>query len=153
MKKSQSNSIILKVSKLKTTAKLPVRSSKFATGFDLYSCDTVTMNLDYIEYSTGIAVEIPVGFTGLLFPRSSISEKSLMLKNSVGVIDPDYRGEIKFRFLATKEILHDEKRYKVGEKIGQLVILKVPEIEIKEVYYNELSKTERGEGGFGSTGK
>lgn len=103
---------------------------------------------EYYEYSTGLSIEIPIGYVGLIFPRSSISKTSLILTNSVGVIDSGYRGEIKFRFKVVDNlgIIYDK-----GDKIGQLIILPFPEIIFKEV--EELSITERGEGGFGSTGK
>lgn len=97
-------------------------------------------------YSTNLGVEIPEGYVGLIFPRSSISKKDLMLANSVGVIDSGYRGEIKFMFrVFTWDI------YRVGDKIGQLIILPYPKIEVVASTKDEVSKTERGEGGFGST--
>lgn len=104
-------------------------------------------DLRYIEVGTGIAVEIPSGYVGLIFPRSSITNKDLMLGNSVGVIDSDYRGEIKFRFKRTKVLSTEE--YKIGEKIGQMIIIPIPIIEMEEV--KDLSDTKRGSGGYGST--
>ena len=105
-----------------------------------------SQDLKYIEYGTGLAVEVPENHVALIFPRSSISETDLTLTNSVGVIDSGYRGEIKFRFRATK----NEMQYQVGERVGQMLIIPYPTIELEEV--KELSKTERGTGGFGSTG-
>jgi dUTP pyrophosphatase len=99
-----------------------------------------------MEYGTGLAVEIPEGHVGLLFPRSSISNSGLILTNSVGVIDSGYRGEIKFRF----KHIPDTAYYKPGDRIGQLIVMPYPEIDFQEV--EELSSTERGEGGFGSSG-
>lgn len=104
----------------------------------------------YVEYGTDIAVEIPPGFVGLIFPRSSISSNTtLVLSNSVGVIDSDYRGEIKFRF---KNIFFGAgKKYSVGDRIGQIIVVPFPKIDIEIV--DELSDTSRGTGSYGSTGK
>jgi dUTP pyrophosphatase len=107
-------------------------------------------------YKTGLAVEIPEGFMGLLFPRSSNAKKSLMLTNSVGVIDSGYRGEIMFKykpnyqyFLQSEEI-KNEQIYLKGERVGQLIIMPYPEVEWEVV--DELSDSDRGAGGYGSTG-
>ena len=101
----------------------------------------------YQEYETGLALEIPEGYVGYIFPRSSISNKELILANCVGVIDSGYRGEIRFRFKVTGA--NQPSIYKKGDKIGQLIIMPIPGIELIEV--DELSDSERGEGGFGST--
>ncbi|HCT51187.1 MAG TPA: dUTP diphosphatase [Balneola sp.] len=101
---------------------------------------------DYIEYGTGLAIEIPDGHVGLLFPRSSISKMALTLANSVGVIDSNYRGEVKLRF---KDAFKG-RNYNIGDRVGQILILPYPKIELTEV--DELSNTTRGSGGFGSTG-
>ena len=118
----------------------------------------------YIEYETGLAAEIPDGFVGLLFQRSSVSKTALSLANAVGVIDSGYRGPICFRFKVDSGAVQeaDQKnvaegkfakygpaKYKKGDKIGQLVILPYPTIEPE--FTEELSETERGSGGFGST--
>lgn len=99
----------------------------------------------FIEYGTNLAVEIPEGYVALIFPRSSISNTGLILANSVAVIDSGYRGEIKCRFKWIK----DTTMYEIGERIAQMIIIPYPQIEFNVV--NELSTTERGEGGFGST--
>lgn len=99
----------------------------------------------YTEYDTGIAVAIPPGHVGLLFPRSSITNTKHMLRNSVGVIDSGYRGTMKFRFTEDRR-----SEYKVGDRIGQLLIMPYPTCEFVE---GELSTTERGRGGYGSSGK
>jgi dUTP pyrophosphatase len=101
----------------------------------------------YIEYGTGLQLEIPYGYVGLIYPRSSISNTGLILSNGVGVIDSGYRGEIKVRF----KYIKDTKTYSVGEKIAQLIIIPYPKIEFEKV--DELSETDRGDNGFGSTGK
>ena len=100
----------------------------------------------YIEYDTGLAFEFPEDHTMLVFPRSSISNQGLILSNSVGVVDEGYRSSIKFRFKWIK----GGSKYNVGDRIGQFMIIPRPKIELEEV--EELSKTNRGSGGFGSTG-
>ncbi len=112
------------------------------------------MNFDgtQITYGTGLAIEIPEGFVGLVFPRSSIRKTDLSLSNSVGIIDSGYRGEIQATFnqksLSSKS---GSFLYGVGDRICQIMIIPHPTIEFQEV--EELTNTERGEGGFGSTGK
>jgi dUTP pyrophosphatase len=158
--------VLLKFKKLNDDAKDPIRSSTTAAGYDLF-CTEVKSGPNYIEYSTGLAFEIPLGYVGLLFPRSSVSNKDLMLANAVGVIDSDYRGPVsaRFKIVPNKGISLDENNkaakfnqngyaddiYAVGDKCVQLVVLQVPEIELKQV--EELSDTQRGAGGYGSTGK
>lgn len=103
-------------------------------------------------YGTNRAFEIPQGYVGLLFPRSSNANKDLLLSNSVGVLDSSYRGEVMIKY---KPSLNAEYRiieeYNIGDRIGQLIIIPYPQIEFEEV--EELSETERGSGGYGSTGK
>ena len=98
-------------------------------------------------FGTNRAFEIPKGYVGLLSPRSSNAKKDLLLSNSVGVLDSGYRGEVLFKF---KRTLRDANMYEIGDRIGQLIIMPYPQIEFEEV--EELSKTERGSGGYGSTG-
>jgi dUTP pyrophosphatase len=102
-----------------------------------------------IVYGTGLAVEIPEGMVGLVFPRSSVRNYDLVLSNAVGVIDSGYRGEIMATF-NLKNPWSPDDIYKVGDRIAQLVIMPIPLIKYKQV--DELSETERGNGGFGSTG-
>ena len=112
----------------------------------------------YVEYKTGLASEIPEGFVGLLFPRSSISKSSFILANSVGVIDSSFRGEICLRFKVDAGVLGQANsvvdgspaQYNKGDRIGQLIIVPYPTIEPE--FAEELSDTTRGTGGFGSTG-
>lgn len=112
----------------------------------------------YVEYDTGLAVEIPDNHVGLIFPRSSLSKTVLLLSNHVGVIDSGFRGEIKFRFkvdaniLAYRNVNKDNAAvYKKGDRIGQLVIVPYPLVEPE--FADELSDSERGDNGFGSTGQ
>lgn len=136
--------------KLDPKAIIPSYSKPGDAGMDLTAITKSHMDnprFGYVEYGTGLAVEIPEGYVGLLFPRSSVSTTGLILANSVGVIDSGYRGEIKFRYKWIK----DTADYNVGDRIGQLIILPYPTIEPEEV--QELNSSERGEGGFGSSGK
>ena len=139
------NSLKVRFKKLYKDAVPPSYAKNGDAGLDL-TATHMTWEENFIEYGTGIAVEIPEGYVGLVFPRSSVSKKEdFYLKNSVGVIDSGYRGEIKLRFNKS------ESHYQAAEKIGQLIIIPYPTIYLEEV--EELSSTERGEGGFGSTGQ
>ena len=136
------------IKKLDPNAVIPKRMSAGAAGMDIVAA-WVKYTDSYIEYGTGLAIQTPVGYGTFLLPRSSISNKTLSLCNSVGLSDPDYLGEIRFRF---KRTLGDgEPDYQVGERIGQLVVLPIPEIEFVEVEEFGIT-TERGQNGFGSTG-
>ncbi len=104
----------------------------------------------YYEYSTGISMSIPEGFVGLIFPRSSISNKELLLTNHVGVIDSGYHGEIKFRFKLIGDKDYIKNVYGKGDRIGQIMILPYPKVTFVEV--DELGESERNTGGFGSSG-
>jgi len=142
----------LKIKKVHEKAKLPKYESAGAACFDLTAATKefkAHKMGPMFEYDTGLAFEIPEGHVGLIFPRSSITSKTtLSLGNCVGVIDSDYRGTVKFQFRRTNPAFHQD--YQVGERIGQMMILPVEQVEIEEV--ETLSETERGTGGFGSTG-
>ena len=138
----------VKIKKLHENAVIPKYAKPGDAGMDLTSVE-MTQNEKYIEHKTGLIFEIPEGYVGLLFPRSSITNKGLILKNSVGVLDSGFRGEVCFRF-EDLEVPYKEE-YSVGERIGQIIILPYPQIEFEEV--EELSETERGTGGYGSSGK
>lgn len=135
----------IKIKKLTKEAVIPKYQNHGDAGMDVHSVSK-TETEKYIEYGTGLALEIPEGYVCLIFPRSSVSKKDLMLANSVGVLDSGYRGELKLRFQK-----FGEDNYEVGERIGQILIIPHPKIEIEEVL--ELSETIRGDGGFGSSGK
>ena len=142
----EENMNVLKFKKLVESAKVPNKATSGSNGFDL----TATSKEWHDEfqayvYGTGIAVEIPKGYVGLLFPRSSVRKYALAMANCVGVIDSDYRGEIMATFRPTNP--YQGKVYNVGDKCCQLVIVPAPEFEIKEV--DELSDTERGTKGHG----
>lgn len=137
--------MILKVKKLHIDAKLPHYANHGDAGMDIYAT-TKEVKEKFIEYGTGLAFEISNDHVMFIYPRSSLSNKDLIMANHVGVLDSGYRGELKLRF---RKIGDDV--YEVGEKIGQIIVVPFPKIEFEEV--NELSETNRGEGGFGSTGK
>ena len=143
-----SNQVNIKL--LNDAAKMPERAYEDAAAWDLYATSrTIVENNDYgyIEYGTGIAVEIPSGYVGKIFPRSSISKTGLILANHVGLIDPDYRGEIIFRFKWVPGTAY----YEVGDKIGQFRLEQTTPVFWVKV--DELSETVRGDGAFGSSGK
>ena len=146
--------INVKFAKLHPDAQIPQFAKQGDAGMDLtvVSVEKVTCSVkgDYYDYKFGIACEIPTGFAGLLFPRSSTSRTDLLLSNSVGVIDSGYRGEIGARF---KRTASSPRIFGAGERAVQMVILKLPEVNVVEVTKEELSKTERGTGAFGSSGK
>lgn len=137
----------LKIKKLSESAVLPSYASDGDAGMDLVAVSVDKSNNKYWEYNIGLALEIPRGFVGLLFPRSSISKTSHAFRNSVGVIDSGYRGEVKIRM----SMDHSNSQYKEGDRVAQLVIVALPWVEVEEV--KELSSSQRDQGGFGSTGK
>lgn len=157
----------------------PAYASDGDVGLDLIATSyKYSDKYHYHEYGTGIAIEIPLGYGGFLFPRSSVSKTDLSLANCVGVVDPGYRGEIKLRFkdsysiedvefnadvrMANEWPEDDEMHvdittdystteYEVGDKIAQLIIMPCPRIKL--IKKDKLSKTIRGDKGFGSTGR
>lgn len=142
----------VKIKKLSPNAVIPTYAKSGDAGMDMVATKIISDTLDSITYGTDIAVEIPDGFVGLVFPRSSIRKTNLQLSNSVGVIDSGYRGEIQATFKKIQGVSNEVlENYKVGDRICQIMIIPHPLVEFEEV--EELSNTERGEGGFGSTGK
>lgn len=138
----------IRVKKLHPEAVIPVYAKQGDAGLDLTAIsEEWNEDNSMVTYGTGLAIEIPEGYVGLLFPRSSVYKTSLNLSNSVGVIDSGYRGEIMFKY----RYLEEGMVYDVKDRVGQLLILPYPSIELEEA--EELSSTERGEGGYGSTGK
>ena len=133
--------------KLHSEARAPFRAVEGAAGWDLFATRERLHSGsggEYTEYGTGLAVEIPPGYVGLLFARSSVTKTNSYLGNGVGVLDEGYVGEILFRYKGSAY------PYNVGERVGQLVIVPCPEIEFEEA--NELGYSVRGTGGFGSSG-
>lgn len=138
----------LQVVKLDNNAVVPKYANPGDAGLDLTATTKeVDDNRKVITYGTGLAFAIPRGHVGLLFPRSSVYKQDLRLANCVGVIDSGYRGEVmlKFDIKENPSIIYD-----VGERVGQMVIMPLSMLEVEEVA--QLGTTERGEGGFGSTG-
>ena len=156
----------VKIKKLIPEAVIPSYAKYGDAGMDL-TATSVQEGENFIQYGTGLSIEIPEEYVGLIFPRSSISKTKLVQANSVGIIDSGYRGELLVRFkrvfgdyrlrfegqitICEHDRLDDKFYFKVGERIAQLMILPYHTIELEEV--NELSSTERGEGGFGHTGE
>lgn len=144
------NNMKVNFKKLHPNAEIPTYATAGAAGMDIKAVSKEIDKYGNVSYNTGLAIQLPEGFVGLLFPRSSISKHPLNLCNSVGVLDSDYTGEIKFKF----NLLNAEGKepiYNPGDRIGQIIILPYPKIELIEV--EELVQTERGEGGFGHTGQ
>jgi dUTP pyrophosphatase len=147
----QSLKIPVRFKKLHNLATTPRYSKDGDAGMDLTITSIVNETKTDVTYGFGIAVEIPKGYVGLLFPRSSVRKYDLSLTNSVGVIDSGYRGEIQATFKKTNWLkgLESEK-YNIGDRGAQIIILPYPQIEFIET--DDLSETERGVGGFGSSG-
>jgi dUTP pyrophosphatase len=144
--------MIVNIKKIHPEAVIPSYAKSGDAGMDLVATSIISETPSQITYGLGIALEIPEGFVGLVFPRSSIRKTRLQLSNSVGVIDSGYRGELQATFNKITTTIENQKNdYKVGDRVCQITIIPYPPIEFNEV--NELSNTERGEGGFGSTGK
>jgi dUTP pyrophosphatase len=137
------------IKKFDPTAIIPTYSKEGDAGMDLTITSIIDETPHDITYGFGIGFEVPKGFVGLVFPRSSIRKMDLLLTNSVGVIDSGYRGEIQATFKKTES--GNKNYYKVGERAAQIMIVPYPNIQFIEV--DELNTTERGVGGFGSTGK
>ncbi|HMQ11333.1 MAG TPA: dUTP diphosphatase [Oligoflexia bacterium] len=136
----------VKIKKLVSEAVIPAYAKEGDAGMDL-TCVSVDQTEMYVEYGTGLALEIPQGYCGLLFPRSSVSKTGQSLCNSIGLVDSGYRGELRLRYYAQ----NSDALYAIGDKVGQLLIMPYPSIQLEEV--SELSTSERAQGGFGSTGQ
>jgi dUTP pyrophosphatase len=134
--------------KLHPSALTPCYSKAGDAGMDITATEIISEEPFQIVYGTGIAVEIPEGHVGLIFPRSSIRKYDLGLTNSIGVIDSGYRGEIQVTFHKRRGVA--SKKYEVGDRICQIIILPFPGVRFFEV--DDLSDSERGTGGHGSTG-
>ncbi len=144
--------VTIKVKKLDPRAVLPSRGSPFSAGADLHACMDAPLTVgpgETVFIHTGLTAEIPEGYAGFVFARSGLASKSgLAPANKVGVVDSDYRGEYMVALLN-----HSNKPVTVnpGDRVAQLVVMPVAFTEFQEA--EELSETQRGAGGFGSTGK
>lgn len=141
----------INIKKLDPNAKIPSFGSEFAAGFDLYACNTDNITIpagETVLVHTGLAMEIPVGYGGFVYARSGLAtKKGLAPANKVGVIDADYRGEI---MVALHNQSKEDQQIAAGERIAQMVIAPFLKVEFNLV--EELQETQRGSGGFGSTG-
>lgn len=164
----------VKICKTEFLAEMPRYATDGSAGMDLTAVSCKVDSVGNYVYGTGLSFAIPKGYVGLLFPRSSNTKKDLLMGNSVGVLDSDYRGEVTFKFrpisvlgrirakilrflgfedgygMGNGSCTPMYGRYRVGERIGQLVVVKIPRVEFVEMA--ELDETERGTGGYGSTG-
>lgn len=142
----------INIKKLNSSAILPTYGSEFAAGADLYACIEGDISIPphgTVLIPTGIAIELPAGYAGLIYARSGLAtKKGLAPANKVGVVDPDYRGEVKVSLHNHSQIA---QTVSPGERVAQLVI--TPYITAEFALCDELSATVRGGGGFGSTGK
>lgn len=139
--------MIINFKKLHPDAVLPKYAKSGDAAMDLVCTEIADDKGGVITYYTGLAAEIPEGYVGLLFPRSSIYKTELQLCNSIGVIDSSYRGEIAAKFYG---YLQFSRTYTIGDRICQLIILPFP--KVSPVFVDTLSSSDRGESGFGSTG-
>ena len=170
----------VRIKKLSENAVIPAKAHKTDAGFDLVATRVERDDYGCIVYHTDLSFEIPDGYMGLIFPRSSNAKKDIVLTNSVGVVDAGFRGEVTLKFKAVagfnrvrftdngegcyiaeayagfvekvdEESILDCYIYKEGDRVGQLIIMPIPDIEFEEA--EELSQTDRGEGGYGSSGR
>ena len=143
--------IEINLKKLNKDAVIPTRGSVYSAGYDLYACLENYVEIkpgEIVKVPTGIAIEIPNGYVGLIFARSGIAiKKNLAPANKVGVCDSDYRGEY---LVALKNGGSKTQIVKNKDRIAQLVIVPILDVNFKEVEF--LTETKRGENGFGSTG-
>jgi dUTP pyrophosphatase len=138
----------IKFKKLNENTIAPTYAFKFDAGMDLYCAENISIAPNQrVQISTGIAIEIPEGFVGLIWDKSGLSHKS-GLKTLGGVIDSQYRGEIKVGMINLSDETYN---FETGQKIAQMLIQKVEQVDLIES--DLLSESSRGEGGFGSTGK
>lgn len=144
--------MVVKIKKLHENAVIPRYSKPGDAGMDLTITSIISETTTDVTYGFGVAMEIPKGFVGLVFPRSSIRKYDLNLTNCVGVIDSGYRGELQATFKKTNWLKgENSEKYEIGDRGAQIMILAYPQIDFVET--NTLSNTDRGDGGFGSTGK
>jgi len=145
--KKTSNTLNVKIKKMFPQAVIPTYSKKGDAGMDIVSTNIKSNTLSQIVYGTGLCFEIPPGYVCLIFPRSSIRKYGLTLSNSVGVLDSGYRGELEITFNKQNQF---SPIYDIGDRVAQLIIVPYPTVNFIES--DELSDSERGEGGHGSTG-
>tara|TARA_B000000609_G_scaffold95440_1_gene72733 strand:- start:1363 stop:1812 length:450 start_codon:yes stop_codon:yes gene_type:complete len=146
------NELVVLFTKLHPEAKSPIQGSALAAGWDLRTVETCEIKKGIsTKVPTGLAVSIPQGYEGQIRARSSLGAKGIILPNGIGTIDADYRGQI--HVLMTWIGEGHSTIIEAGERIAQMVISEVPRVNFLEVEPDELGNTERGDGGFGSTGR
>lgn len=140
----------VKIKKLDPNAVIPAHAKPGDAGYDLtaISCEFDAEH-GYYCYGTGLAMEIPEGYYGAIVPRSSIRKTEAIMQNTPGTIDRGYRGEVMVTF-KNRDKDGNTAPFKIGERVAQIIFKKYEEVEFEEV--NELSVTERGTSGHGSTG-
>lgn len=136
------------IKKLHEDAIIPKYAKLGDAGMDITAISKTVEENGIVSYGTGLAFEIPDGYVGLLFPRSSIYRTNMLLTNHVGVLDSGYKNEVLFKF--RQDSNSEALSYKVGERIGQIIIIPYPFIEFNEV--EELNMSNDRGGGYGSTG-
>lgn len=149
----------VKIKSLEPNSVIPSYARPGDAGMDLTATSKFFDEYGNICYGVGLAFEIPEGYVGLVFPRSSCSKKQLVLANAVGVIDSGYRGEVVVKFKPSLALDREQyckyiqmyDLYNIGDRVAQMIIMPYPHIEFEET--DELSETERGDGRYGSTGK
>lgn len=146
---SSTSDLLVRVKRLHPDAIIPSYSKEGDAGMDLTVTSIISNTTSQVSYGFGIAMEIPKGYVGLIFPRSSVRNYELILSNCVGVIDSGYRGEIQATFNKSNGL--DSFKYKVGDRGAQIIILPFPKVRMIES--EDLTNTERNTGGFGHTGK
>lgn len=139
----------MKFKKLVPEAVVPTKAHPTDAGFDLTAVSVEEdRKRNVVTYHTGIAVGLPENCFALLCPRSSVYKHQLQLANGLGIIDQDYHGELIFKYRIVQPHI---SRYGIGDRIGQIVVVPMPVLEVEEV--DELEETERNAGGFGSSGR
>jgi len=162
----------IRVRRLADNAVIPAYAHPTDAGMDLTAVSKRVDEYGCVVYGTGLAFEIPDGYAGFLFPRSSNSRQDLLLSNCVGVVDSGYRGEVMLKFRRVMKMKKDRRclgmdyyedviapeddirrymEYEVGERIGQIIILPYPKVTFQVA--DSLSDSDRGAGGYGSTGR
>lgn len=142
--------MVIKAKRIRENANIPHYATTGAAAVDLYGCDAMDIQPgETVFIDTGVAFEIPEGFVGLVYARSGLAcKKGLALANGVGVIDSDFRDSVK---VALHNHSNQTRTVVAGERLAQMIVTKYPHVEFEEV--DELQETERGLGGFGSSGK
>ena len=144
--------LIIEFAKLNSEAIIPTQGSPQAAGWDLYALEeTIVKRNTSSMIKTGLAIAIPIGWEGQIRCRSSLGKKGMIMPNGIGTIDSDYRGEL--MVLATWIGQGDEFVVQKGERVAQLLFSRVPSVKFVERDFEQLGSTDRGTGGFGSTGK